>query len=155
MIGGFFFGTSFDLRITGALGFNFGQSSSQTITSSSASVTTMNGVPGGITSRTVRPFLTGLIPVVGIYPSIPAAGQAAAEQSGQRMARIRDSRAAANYERLQRLLQRIERAEQQGNKRMARANYRTAIAIAPEPLRTELRRRMNAMLRSSRKRAEN
>jgi hypothetical protein len=43
------------------------QGSTRSLTSTSASVTTMNGVPGFISATTLRPFVTGLIPVVGDY----------------------------------------------------------------------------------------
>ena len=43
-------------------------------------------------------------------------------------------------------LRRAELAESEDNKRMARANYRSAIAIAPEPLRTQLQQRLQAMM---------
>ena len=66
--------------VNGTLGFTFGQGSSRTITSTTPSVTLMDGVPGGITSQTIRPFVTGITPVVGDYPTssfgtIPSPGQ--------------------------------------------------------------------------------
>ena len=55
-------------RTSGNLGFTFAQGSNRTITSSAPSVTTMNGVPGSFTSQTIRPFVTGITPIVGDYP---------------------------------------------------------------------------------------
>lgn len=53
-------------------GFHFNMAASQgsnrTLTMTSPSVTMMNGVPGSIFSGSIRPFVTGLIPVVGDYP---------------------------------------------------------------------------------------
>ena len=45
----------------------FDQGSMRSLTSTSASVTTMNGAPGFISATTQRPFVLGLIPVVGDY----------------------------------------------------------------------------------------
>ena len=41
----------------------------------------------------------------------------------------------------------VKTAEKEGNKKMARANYRRAISLAYEPLRSEIRIRMQRMLR--------
>jgi hypothetical protein len=43
------------------------QGSTRSLTSTSASITTMNGAPGFISATTLRPFVFGLIPVVGDY----------------------------------------------------------------------------------------
>ena len=45
-----------------------GTGSNRSMTMSAPSVTMMNGVPGQIFSGSLRPFVTGLIPVVGDYP---------------------------------------------------------------------------------------
>jgi hypothetical protein len=45
----------------------FEQGSTRSLTTTSASVTTMNGAPGFISATTQRPFVLGLIPVVGDY----------------------------------------------------------------------------------------
>ena len=45
----------------------FEQGSMRSLTTTSASVTTMNGAPGFISATTQRPFVLGLIPVVGDY----------------------------------------------------------------------------------------
>jgi hypothetical protein len=56
---------SFSLNLSAA------QGRSSTLTMNAPSVMMMNGVPGFIQSGTVRPFVTGLIPVVGAYPVAP------------------------------------------------------------------------------------
>ncbi len=53
--GGFGFGGG---GLSGNLGFNFAQGSSQSINSTTPSLTTMNGFPGSISSGVVRPFVT-------------------------------------------------------------------------------------------------
>jgi hypothetical protein len=145
--GGFGFGGG---GVSGSLGFNFGQSSSRSIVSTTPSVTTMNGVPGSITSGVVRPFVIGFTPVVGDYAAAMAphesATQAGQQLGQQQMASLRRSQAVLQNRKLDQYLRRIERAESEDNKRMARANYRSAIAIAPEPLRTHLQLRLRALM---------
>ena len=53
------------------LNFSAGTGSSRSITMASPSVTMMNGAQGQFFSGSVRPFVTGLIPVVGNYPAAP------------------------------------------------------------------------------------
>ena len=145
--GGFGFGGG---GVRGNLGFQFGQSSSQSISSTTPSLTTMNGYPGSISSGVVRPFVTGFTPVVGGYAEATAPLDASAEMGRQiqqqQLSSLRQSQASLHAKKLDQYLRRIEQAEKSGNKRMARANYRSAIAVAPEPLRSELRRRMQEML---------
>jgi hypothetical protein len=62
------------------------------------------------------------------------------------MTSLMQSQIELQNRKLAQYLQRAERAESEGNKRMARANYRLAIGVAAEPLRSELQRRMKAML---------
>ena len=45
----------------------FEQGSMRSLTTTSASVTTMNGAPGFISATTQRPFVLGLVPVVGDF----------------------------------------------------------------------------------------
>jgi hypothetical protein len=45
----------------------FEQGSMRSLTTTSASITTMSGAPGFISATTQRPFVLGLIPVVGEY----------------------------------------------------------------------------------------
>lgn len=47
------------------------QGSNRSLTMSAPSVTMMNGAQGQFFSGSVRPFVTGLIPVVGDYPAVP------------------------------------------------------------------------------------
>jgi len=44
-----------------------GQGSTRSVSSTSASLTLTDGVPGFIAASTLRPFVTGLVPVVGDY----------------------------------------------------------------------------------------
>ena len=136
--------------VSGSLGFQFGQQSSRSIVSTTPSLTTTDGYPGSISSGVVRPFVIGFTPVVGDLDVATAPlhqANAAAQQIGatQREQLLR-SQASLQDRKLAQYLQRIERAESEGNKRMARANYRLAIRIASEPLRSELVRRMEEML---------
>lgn len=57
----------------GDLFFNFtaGAGRRSTMTMTAPSVTMMNGVPGSIRDVTLRPFVVGLVPVVGDYPLYP------------------------------------------------------------------------------------
>jgi hypothetical protein len=146
--GGFRFGGGGG--VSGSLGFNFGQSSNQSIVSTTPSLTTTNGMPGSIFSGEVRPFVVGFTPVVGDLNAATAPLQEAnmaSRRLGQaQMSSLRQSQISLQDRKLAQYLQRAERAEVDGNKRMARANYRLAIAIAAEPLRSELQRRMKVML---------
>lgn len=143
--GGFGFGGG---GLSGGLGFNFAQGSSRSISSSAASVTTMNGMPGSIQSGTIRPFVTGVTPIVGGYPTIPDTGQVAANIGANQLSALRRSQAARQSKKLDDYLRRAELGEKEGNKRMARANYRSAMALAPEPLRSQIAMHMRKMLSS-------
>ena len=131
--------------LSGSLGFNFSQGSSQSISSTTPSLTTMNGFPGSMSSGVVRPFVTGFTPIVSGYPVIDPS-RTTAEIGQHQLSSLRQSQAVLQNKKLDQYLRRAERAESDGNKRMARANYRGAIAIAPEPLRTHLKRRLAAMM---------
>ena len=136
--------------VSGNLGFQFGQSSNQSIVSTTPSLTTTNGMPGSISSGVIQPFVTGFTPVVGNYMAATAPLDQA-DAVGQQMAQTQISSLLQSQINLQdrklaQYLQRAERAESEGNKRMARANYRLAIGIAAEPLRSELQHRMKVML---------
>ena len=136
--------------VRGTLGFNFAQGSSQSINSTTASVTTMDGYPGSISAGVVRPFVVGFTPVVGDYAVATAplenAQQTSAQIGQQQMSSLRQAQTSLRDRKLAQYIRRAEQGESSGNKRMARANYRLAISIAPEPLRTELHRRMSKML---------
>jgi hypothetical protein len=122
---------------SGNLNFNFAQGSSRSNIGSAQSVTTMNGVPGSFFSGQVRPFVTGVAPVVGGSPanSSPLGGMAAADQQSK-LSAIADGNAKSRNQKLQNYLTRAERAESEGNFKMARANYRLALGLADEPLRS-------------------
>ena len=54
-----------------SLGFDFGQGSSRSMTSTTPSVMVQNGHGGSITSGAYRPYVTGIIPVSGNYIQRP------------------------------------------------------------------------------------
>lgn len=126
--------------VSGGLRLFGGQSSSSSLVGTSASVTTLDGAPGQIQSGAVRPFVTGFTPIVGNYPVQPNDGIAASRQTV--LQSIAESKAAAQNVKLQRYLRRAERADSEGNLRMARANYRLALPLASPPLRAEIIRRL-------------
>jgi hypothetical protein len=145
--GGFRFGGG---DVSGSLGFHLGQSSSRSIVSTTPSITTMDGVPGSISSGVIEPFVIGFTPIVGDYAGAMApmdTARAATDQLGQsQRSALLQSQIELQDRKLAQYLQRAERAESEGNKRVARANYRLAIGVAAEPLRGELQRRLHEML---------
>jgi len=122
--------------------FTFGQSSSRSLSSTSASVTTMDGVPGFIASTVTRPFVTCFMPIVGEYPQPFDAAGYLAYQDQQRRTAIEQSRQQRQERTLQMYLNRAAHAEREGNVRMVRANYRRAIGLAGEPLKSVLKQRL-------------
>ena len=110
----------------------------------------MNGYPGSISSGVLQPFVTGISPVVGNYAvatsPLTQTRQALVETSQQQISNLRQSQSKRYQGKLAQYLQRAELGEASGNKRMARANYRLAIAIAAEPLRSELQQRLTQMI---------
>ncbi len=135
--------------VNGNIAFNFAQGSNRSITSTTPSLTTTDGVPGSFQAQTIRPFVTGISPVIGgapivNYPSvqlgqIPGQGGQMANAVAQsqradfqrRIARSNDVKQKKALE----YFNRGQRAEVEGNKKMARANYRTALAHAQGELR--------------------
>ncbi|MGV3486549.1 MAG: hypothetical protein ACO1RT_19180 [Planctomycetaceae bacterium] len=116
---------------------NFVQGSSRTISSATPSLTTMNGYPGSFFSGQVRPFVTGITPVVGSYPMPDQSlGVLAAADQRAKLSAIAEANAKRQNDRLQGYLLRAERAEAEGNLKMARANYRWAAELADPTLRT-------------------
>jgi hypothetical protein len=113
----------------------------------------MNGFPGSMSSGVVRPFVVGLTPIVSDYPVVDPS-QTTARIGQQQLSSLRQSQAALQNKKLDQYLRRAERAESDGNKRMARANYRGAIALAPQPLRTQLQLRLKAMMQKPSKKAD-
>ncbi len=143
---------NFGNGVSGNLRFNFAQGSSQTLSSTTPSVTTMNGVPGSIVSQTVTPFVTGVTPVVGSYPVLNNPTLISQQLIQQQLMAVQQSNYQQRVEQLEESIERAERAASQGKVKMARANYLNAIRIAPEPLRSSLQQRMTAVLKQSRSR---
>ena len=138
--------------VSGSLGFNFAQGSSRTMTSTTPSITTMDGYPGTITSQTIRPFVTGVTPVIGgnAYGT-PATDNVSSQMFNSRQqaqAMQRRSRALAGVEAKQRkaveAFERGTQAESEGNLKKARANYRKALAADRGPLRQQILIKMRA-----------
>lgn len=134
--------------LSGSLRFNFAQGSNQSISSTTPSLTTMDGVPGSISSGVLRPFVTSVTPVVSGGPTIVGPPAIIEQVRQQQLSSLRQSHAALQSKKLDQYLRRGELAESEGNKRMARANYRSAIALANEPLRTQIQQRLQAMMQS-------
>ena len=141
--------------VRGRLGFNLSQGSTRSFSSTTPSLTTMNGYPGSISSGVLQPFVTGISPVVGNYAvatsPLTQTRQALVETSQQQISNLRQSQSKRYQVKLAQYLQRAELGEASGNKRMARANYRLAIAIAAEPLRSELQQRLTQMIERPKK----
>jgi hypothetical protein len=130
--------------VSGNLGFNFAQGSNRSITSASPSVTTTSGYPGSFFSGELRPFVVGISPVVGGVPH--AAGELAsiaAESQQQMLSGIVAANADRRNDQLRSYLRRAERAEAEGDTKMARANYRHALTLAGEPLRSMIQQTLN------------
>ncbi|MFG0287811.1 MAG: hypothetical protein ACF8CQ_06545 [Rhodopirellula sp. JB044] len=140
--------------ISGGVGLNFSQGSSRSNVSSSASLTTMNGMPGSISSQVVRPFVTGVVPVVGgqnfsssLPPLPPSPAAAFGEYQRSQVAELHKRKVAqqdAAQKNARYVFERGQRAEEEGNLRMARANYQTALRTAQGQLRLEIMMRMRA-----------
>lgn len=120
----------------GGLSIFGGQSSSRSITSQSASVTSLDGTPGSIVSQQLTPFVTGLTPVVGSQTGAVAAAR------GETLRRISESQLASRDAKLRTYLRRAERAQESGNLRMARANYRLAFGLANFQLKQQIQNRV-------------
>jgi hypothetical protein len=146
--GGFGFGGN---GVSGNLGFHFAQGSDRSIVSSAPSVTLMDGQPGGIVSGQTRPFVMGVSPVVGAYQSMT--GELAAVAAADRHAKlsaIAMGNAERQNDRLRALLVRAERAESEGDWKMARANYKLAVPMAPEPMKSMIRAKLRSGAASAR-----
>ncbi|MFU7559229.1 hypothetical protein ACMFWY_11155 [Roseiconus sp. JC912] len=136
--------------LRGSIGLSLSQGSSSQISSTVPSITTMNGYPGSIQSQTLRPFVTGINPVVAgggygqpVHDNV-AAQAASIYQNAQNQ--YLQSRVAANLQSKQRsaeeALRRGIEAEESGNLRKARANYRKALASDQGPLRMQIMARL-------------
>lgn len=147
---GFGFGGGGGIR--GSLGFNFAQGSSRTMTSTTPSITTMDGYPGTITSQTIRPFVTGVTPVIGgnAYgaPSTHNVSSQMFSSHQQAQSMQRRSRAQSGIQaKQQKAVEAFERgtqAESEGDLQTARANYRKALAADQGPLRQQIIMKMRA-----------
>jgi len=139
--GGFGFGGN---GVSGSLGFQFAQGSDRTLSGTSQSMTNLNGNPGSFFSGSVRPFVIGVTPVVGGYPTGQSdiANIAAASQQ-QRLSSIAQGNLDRRHEKLRAYLRRAERAESESNWKMARANYGLAIRLADEPLRSMIQTKLS------------
>lgn len=51
------------------LGFRLGQGNTRTSTGTTPTITVPNGVPGSVNDSILRPFVTGVVPVVGGFPN--------------------------------------------------------------------------------------
>ncbi len=132
--------------VSGSLGLSLAQGSSRSISSTSASVTALDGYPGSISSQTIRPFVTGVTPIVsgGGY------GSPTTDNAGQQMFRshqhaqaaklnsISNGKLESKQRRAEQAFQRAQRAEASGNLKMARANYRIALRYDQGPLRAQI-----------------
>lgn len=139
--GGFGFGGN---GVSGSLGFQFAQGSNRTLSGTSQSMTNLNGNPGSFFSGSVRPFVIGVTPVVGGYPTGQSdiANIAAASQQ-QRLSSIAQGNLDRRHEKMRAYLKRAERAEAESNWKMARANYGLALRLADEPLRSMIQTKLS------------
>lgn len=124
----------------------FGQSSDRSIVGVAPSLTVTPGMPGHFFSGQVSPFVTGVRPVVGDSP-VEVAAQS---QRQQQLSAIFAANAKLHDEKLRQSLRRAERAEEEGDWKTARANYRRAITWAAPPLRLLIQQRMQAMMAEAR-----
>lgn len=136
--------------VSGSLGFSLAQGSNRSNVSTTPSVTTMNGVPGSISSQTISPFVTGITPVVGGYSygnptednvSTQMFRSHQASQAAYLQSRVQ-ANANSKQQRANEAFQRGLRAEEQGNLKMARANYRIALRADQGVLRQQILLRM-------------
>lgn len=139
-------GPNWSFRSGGLASVPFGQSSDRSIVGVAPSLTVTPGMPGHFFSGQVSPFVTGVRPVVGDSPVDVAAGL----QRQQQLSAMFEANAKLHDEKLRQFLRRAERAEEEGDLKMARANYRRAISWAAPPLRLLIQQRIQAMLAEAR-----
>ncbi|HBV62839.1 MAG TPA: hypothetical protein DEF45_07430, partial [Rhodopirellula sp.] len=96
--------------VRGRLGFNFSQGSTRSFSSTTPSLTTMNGYPGSISSGVLQPFVTGISPVVGNYAAamspLAQSRKALAETGQQQISNLRQSQSKRYQGKLAQYLQR-------------------------------------------------
>ena len=122
------------------------------MTSTTPSITTMDGYPGTITSQTIRPFVTGVTPVIGgnAYgaPSTQNVSSQMFSSHQQAQSMQRRSRAQsgilAKQQKAVKAFERGTQAESEGDLQTARANYRKALAADQGPLRQQIIVKMRA-----------
>ncbi len=137
--------------LSGNIGFQFGQGSNRSSVSTVPSLTTTNGYPGVIADQTMRPFVTGITPVVGgqvLMPThVPGPSPVLQSYQAAQQADLQQ-RMQANYQRTQKkafeYFTRGQRAEEEGNLKMARANYRRALGTATGQLRIAVQQKMRS-----------
>ncbi len=135
-------GPNWSFRSGGLASVPFGQSSDRSIVGVAPSLTVTPGVPGHFFSGQLSPFVTGVRPVVGNSPVDVAANL----QRQQQLSAMWAAAAEAHDQKLRQFLLRGQRAEEAGDLKMARANYRRAIAWAAPPLRLQIQQHLQAML---------
>lgn len=130
-------------NVSGNLGFQWSQGSNRSMSTVAPSLTTLDGHPGSFFSGSVRPFVTRITPNVGSFTA-PNEGirQAGQQRQQATLGDIAERKFVARNEKADRYWNRGLRAEQQGNLKMARANYRLALPYAQQPLHAEIVRRM-------------
>ncbi|MEM9827349.1 MAG: hypothetical protein AAF958_12200 [Planctomycetota bacterium] len=143
----------------GSFGLFGGQSSVSTFSGTSASVTTMDGYPGSIQSQTLQPFVFGFTPIVGGWPAVsaeptflPQSDPAQQQQRSEVLQRVRQSQQTTQDKRLEKYLRRARDAEATGNARMARANYKYALRVAPPPTQSVIQEALRTLGRRMRDR---
>lgn len=138
--------------VRGSLGLNMASGSSRSISSTSSSVTSLNGAPGSISSQVIRPFVTGVTPVIGSNsfgnPTRENVSSGLFGVQQQRQAAMAQARVAAAVQSKQKAAaeayERGVRAEESGNLRTARANFRKALKLDQGPLRLQILARLRA-----------
>ncbi len=132
--------------VRGSLGLSLAQGSSRTVTSSAASVTALPGSAAAINAQTIRPFVTGVTPIVGGFgygdPIRDNAGsqlwRAYSDYQSRQLQQRAQAAAEAKQAKAQESFDRGLRAERDGDLRQARANYRRALGWDQGPLRQRI-----------------
>ena len=141
-------GPNWSFQFRGRATTPFGQcGSNRSIVGAATSLTLTPGVPSHFFSGELRPFVTGVRPVVGDDPIAAAA----AMQRQQQIALMIEANAKQHSDQLRRALRRAELAEQDGDLKTARANYRRAFSLAAPPLRLQIQQRVQAMAAAARR----
>ena len=129
-------------NVSGGLGFNWYQGSNRYNSVTAPSVTTMDGYPGSMFSGSVRPFVTSITPVVGFRAPNEEIRDAGVARQNATLQDIAQRKAEGRRNKAYEYWARGQKAEESGNLKMARANFRLALGKAEEPLRSEIAARM-------------